>query len=230
MFPQHAPVRELFGSDARSKVSSVDRRVRRCRTDPSRARSTRMASAFVAVDVVVVLARITVGLILFYAGATKLVSLSVFAESVRLLPIPRFMTRGERRFRALVVAVPLVEIALGLSFAIGHSPRATGGLIVLLLLAFSGLLARRDPGAPAPCGCFGRGSSQSESDHPLVRNAGLLLFTVVGMQSAAVDPANLSKSPEHWFLLVCLLLLLIAAVVTRSRRPAEGPTRPPVTM
>src|SRR5687767_14914168 len=104
-------------------------------------------------------ARIVVGVVLLAAGATKLAD--------RSPDVPR--------------ALPWFEVALGAALVAGVGGRWTAVPAVLLLAAFTAVVARRlRAGDPAPCGCFGELSKQPVSYRTLVRNVALVLLAVVG--------------------------------------------------
>jgi uncharacterized membrane protein YphA (DoxX/SURF4 family) len=114
--------------------------------------------------------------VLVRAGAAKLARPVATAASFRALGVP---AAG-----ATARAVPGVELAV--ATALIAVPRAGAALALVLLLAFSAVLARAvRSGVATPCNCFGTARAEPVSWLDVVRN-GLLAVAAV---AAATSPA-----------------------------------------
>ena len=105
--------------------------------------------------VALVLLRLALGGVLFYAGFLKLREGYTFAEAIanfRLLP-----AQGNQ---LMAVVLPWLEVATGLLLVFGVWVRAAGLLAALLFVAFLGAIAAALwRGLDIECGCFGTGSA-----------------------------------------------------------------------
>jgi uncharacterized membrane protein len=100
-----------------------------------------------------------------FAGLAKLRRPAPFVATLR-----RLMPDGRARLAA--VAVPAVEIALGVVLLSGRAGRGATAGAILLLLAFSAVLLRMWLRGVRGCGCFGEASDSAASG--LARNALLI--------------------------------------------------------
>ena len=117
-------------------------------------------------------ARLILGGVLFYAGFLKLRAGHPFAEAIanfRMLPA--------QANQILAVVLPWVEVSTGLLLVFGVWVRAAGLLSVLMfssfLVAITAALAR---GLDIECGCFGTGAAARVGLHALALDVALLLF------------------------------------------------------
>lgn len=113
------------------------------------------------------LLRAIVGGIFFYAGVMKLANPSEFADGIitfRLLP--------PQSANVVALALPPVEIILGLLLATGCKLRPAALGIFALTFIFAVVLAQAlIRGLPVDCGCFGSGEpSQWKGWRALVRD------------------------------------------------------------
>lgn len=110
----------------------------------------------------------------------------------------------------LAYAVPAVEA--GLAVALVAVPRAAAWVAIVLLAAFTAVLARSiTKGTGAPCACFGsaRRASEPVSGVELVRNAMLAALAVI----ATGAPAGAALVPPLPALVVVTLLVAAGRVV-----------------
>jgi putative oxidoreductase len=141
----------------------------------------------------VLAARIVLGGILVLTGLLKAghnVELAAAIAGFRLLPaavIP-----------AMAVALPYVEILLGLYLAIGLFTRAAGWLTCAQMLLYAGAIASAVVrGIPANCGCFGPNDAAT-ADWPHVAFdvalAAVAAFIAAGAPGRAALDAKVKKS------------------------------------
>jgi len=104
---------------------------------------------------VLLVLRLALGVVLFYAGFLKLRDGYAFAEAIanfRLLPA--------QANQIMAVVLPWLEVATGLLLVFGVWVRAAGLLAALLFVAFLGAIALALwRGLDIECGCFGTGSA-----------------------------------------------------------------------
>jgi len=104
---------------------------------------------------VLLLLRLALGAVLFYAGFLKLRGGYAFAEAIanfRMLPA--------QANQLLAVVLPWVEVSTGLLLVFGVWVRAAGVLATLLFLAFLvGIGTALGRGLDIECGCFGTGDA-----------------------------------------------------------------------
>lgn len=120
------------------------------------------------------LLRLALGGVLFYAGFLKLRETWQFAEAIanfRLLP-----AQGNQ---FLAVVLPWLEVTTGLLLVFGVWTRAAGLLAALLFAAFLGAIAAALwRGLDIECGCFGTGAAARVGLHALAFDAVFLAAAV----------------------------------------------------
>lgn len=165
------------------------------------------------------------GVELAWVHAVALGWLTSVALAVLLHVIPAFTDlawRGEQLARALVVAVPILALALVVSFALGssHTLVAAGTALALAVLAYVTLAMRTlaQPAADSESATIARGLIGPQAALALTAVLGGLL--VVGY---AGDPALLRAAPSHALLGTAgWLTLLTSGVSLRTFRPMLG--------
>lgn len=110
------------------------------------------------------------GGVFFYAGATKVADPQAFADSIasfRILHV-LFIT-------PVALALPMLEIFLGLFLIAGVRRRVCAAMVGLLCLIFAVALAQAWwRGLAVDCGCFGTGEpSEAKTGLALARDVGL---------------------------------------------------------
>jgi uncharacterized membrane protein YphA (DoxX/SURF4 family) len=117
-----------------------------------------------------VVASVLLGLAFVVAGGSKVAAGRAWPEEARGLGAPSFV----------IPVVPWFEIVVGASLIVQLAPVVAGGVALVTLLIFTGLIARRlAQGQHPPCACFGAWSAQPIGPGHLVRNAVLILLAVV---------------------------------------------------
>lgn len=114
-------------------------------------------------------ARWIVGAALLVAGATKLQSSKTFANTVAGYGVlPRLLTRP------VGVALPLIEVLLGLALLLGIGTAVAGAISAALFAVFGAAVAwNLARGNRVPCGCFGASRSELIGPGTLVRDTAL---------------------------------------------------------
>jgi uncharacterized membrane protein YphA (DoxX/SURF4 family) len=150
----------------------------------------------------VVLVRVATGSFFAVAGMSKLMGLTAF-----LFAIADFQILPARLIPLVAVAVPGLELALGIALAMGLFSRsmavALGCLTVLFMIAMSVALAR---GSIVDCGCFGSIVHARVGLDAMARNTFVLLTC-----------SFLWKKSHHPFSIDSLLTRLAATDQTLSR-------------
>jgi uncharacterized membrane protein YphA (DoxX/SURF4 family) len=124
-------------------------------------------------DVVGLLARLILGIVLVWAGLSKVTSPKVSAQAVRAYQILPY------NFAAYFgYALPVVEIVVGLLLVVGLFTRVSAVVGGLLMLTFIfGISWAWGHGYALDCGCFGGGGtiapSQTQYPWEILRDTGL---------------------------------------------------------
>jgi uncharacterized membrane protein YphA (DoxX/SURF4 family) len=161
------------------------------------------------VQIAVPLMRASLAAVLVAAGAAKLVDLHGFATTLIGLGIP---ARWERLVHALTLAVPLLEISLGLALVSGFWPTAISVAALALMCGFSIVVLvalRKVPNVA--CRCFGALSDSQFSGKGLARSLSLTVLAFVTWWSGNAYPVLFDRSPGAAILLVAGYLLFAAA-------------------
>jgi uncharacterized membrane protein YphA (DoxX/SURF4 family) len=121
-------------------------------------------------DVVALIAAVVVGVIVVYAGATKLVSGGAWHESVASADLPRVVLRG----------LPILEVTLGsltvVRLWLPVVPLMLVGLLVLFTLWIVSAMRRE---VVPPCACFGSRASEPVGWKHVGRNVALLALACI---------------------------------------------------
>ncbi len=131
-----------------------------------------------SVDLIGLLARLTLGVVLIVAGALKVTSPAASALAVRAFQILPYDFAGYVGY-----ALPVVEIVVGLLLVTGLLTRASAAVGGLLMLAFMiGISSAWARGLSIDCGCFGGGgtidAAQTQYLLDLLRDTGLAVCAV----------------------------------------------------
>lgn len=125
-------------------------------------------------DLIAVVAAIVLGVAFLVAGGSKVAAGASWATQATDLGAPRWV----------VPLLPWVEIVLGAALVTQVARRPAAVAAVVLLVAFSGLIAiRLSQGRRPPCACFGAWSTKPIGPRDLVRNTALIavgLFALLG--------------------------------------------------
>ena len=126
-------------------------------------------------DLIGLLARLTLGVTLVWAGAIKVTSPALSAQAVRAFQILPWDLAGYVGY-----AQPVAEILVGLLLVTGLMTRAAAVVGGLLMVAFIiGIISVWVRGLSIDCGCFGGGgtiaASQTQYLKDVLRDAGLVL-------------------------------------------------------
>jgi uncharacterized membrane protein YphA (DoxX/SURF4 family) len=116
-------------------------------------------------DLIGLLARLILGVILIWAGLTKVSKPSVSAQAVRAYQLLSYDVAGYVGY-----ALPVLEILVGLLVVAGLFTRASAAVGGLLMLAFIfGISWAWAHGYSIDCGCFGGGGTiaASQTQYPL---------------------------------------------------------------
>jgi uncharacterized membrane protein YphA (DoxX/SURF4 family) len=120
-------------------------------------------------------ARLILGVTILVAGLLKITRLDASIQSVRLYQL---LPWDSTTF--IGTALPIIEVAVGLTLITGTFTRLSAVISSLLMLAFIiGIASVWARGISIDCGCFGGGGEveASQTQYPLeiARDAGLLL-------------------------------------------------------
>jgi uncharacterized membrane protein YphA (DoxX/SURF4 family) len=115
-------------------------------------------------------AALLTGAVFVVAGVTKMSSPSQWRSQANGLRVPG----------GVAVVVPYIELALGALLMVQVQRPAMAWVAVVVLLAFSTVLARQlSRGLHPPCACFGSLSARPIGASMLVRNGVLLAVALV---------------------------------------------------
>jgi len=141
---------------------------------------------------VMLLVRLALGGVLFYAGFAKLRSGYQFAEA-----IANFQMLPAQPNQIMAVVLPWVEVAVGLLLVFGLWARAAGILAALMFSAFlvavSVALVR---GLDIECGCFGTGSASRVGFHALAFDLAWLAASVAVLCATPPDKVAASAAAQ----------------------------------
>jgi len=123
---------------------------------------------------VILILRVTAGMVFVAAGAGKLLDISAFS-----LAVERFDILPLLLILPFTVLVPIIEVTLGLAFIIGRFVKTAGyGLSAILMSFLAAIGLNLAKGNPTSCGCFGVLGSDTISLHLFFKDIGLLLSTL----------------------------------------------------
>jgi uncharacterized membrane protein YphA (DoxX/SURF4 family) len=127
------------------------------------------------VDLLGLLAQLSLGAVFLASGALKSSDREAWARQARDLAVPD----------RIAAVVPWAELVLGAALVAGVAEPWAAVLALVVLLAFTGFLARRlADGARPPCACFGARSNRPLGVGHLVRNVGFMTLAVIAVVTA----------------------------------------------
>ena len=145
-----------------------------------------------AYRILVLVSRLLVGAIFMWAAIPKLMDPQAFAESIanyHLLPTTMVPW--------VAVITPILEFITALGLILGVVPRASALTIAGMLVVFSIAIAQAiTRGIDIDCGCFGSTVQSEVSWLSLVRNAALLVGTLIVLSAQGPWWALFSKSSD----------------------------------
>ncbi len=116
------------------------------------------------------IASIALGLVFLVSGGTKLATGPAWPEQARALGAPTFT----------IGALPWFEIALGAVLVMQLAPVAAAAVALVVLTAFTALIARRlAEGRRPPCACFGTWSAKPLGAGHVARNVAFMALAVI---------------------------------------------------
>jgi len=168
-------------------------------------------------SVLLAVLRSLLALVFFVSALTKLADRGGFKSALRSFGVP------ERLQPALVLLVPVLELAIG----IGLLPAASAwlaaagalGLLIVFTVAIAAALVR---GRRPECHCFGQFSSAPVTWKTVLRNGALMVATaaIVIMGTARPEPSlvtwiNRLTLPEALGLIAAIVLAAVVSIETR---------------
>jgi hypothetical protein len=161
------------------------------------------------------------------AGTAKVISPSTTRRSARELGLPALLARP------LPIVLPVTELAVAVGLLYQRASRPAAVATLLLLLAFSAIvainLARNNR---VSCACFGSLSSSRLGRGALIRNgilAGAAL--TIALAHSRLELAGHSKNATWFWLVLAVVglapvLLLLAAITAKRRAATTTSSRP----
>lgn len=169
--------------------------------------------------------RVAYGMLFLFSGTLKLTDTPAFSAA-----LDGFMIVPPGMLPFVAVAIPLLEVGLGVGLVTGIKPGLVCSFATALLAVFTGVVAEKLlEGAKVSCGCFGSLSTHLVSGTTLVRNAILIvwgiLLTVLSSTRARELPGieNSVKSKKS-------LNVFEASVMLETRSAYQGYGRSAVTI
>lgn len=136
---------------------------------------------------ITLIVRIAVGTVFLYSGIAKLMNVGAFIDTVR-----QFQLVPEFSLPFFSLALPMVEVLLGILLIIGLWTQAAAFVVSLLLLGFTVVLTNALlTGTAKECGCFGADEALDWS--AVGRDIILLALSFYLMQTK-----DLLYSLDHW--------------------------------
>ena len=121
---------------------------------------------------VALVASILLGLVFLVSGGSKVAAGPAWPEQARGLGAPTFV----------VPLLPWVEIVLGAVLVMQLSPVVAAVTALVVLAAFTALIARRlSQGRHPPCACFGAWSAKPLGPSHVARNFGFMALGVLAL-------------------------------------------------
>lgn len=129
-------------------------------------------------DWVGLLARLSLGTVMIYAGVPKLLDLTASVQNVMAYEL-----FGYELSRAVGIVLPVVEVALGVLLILGLLTRPVAAVAGALMLVFiAGIVSAWARGLSIDCGCFGTGGPVAPDETTYVtsilRDIAFLLLAV----------------------------------------------------
>jgi putative oxidoreductase len=140
----------------------------------------------------ILLARLVVAGSFVMAALPKIQDPAGFATSVAA-----FRVLGPELSVWVALLLPWLELVIGIGIVVPAIRRGSASLIALLLITFIGLHASAwARGLDISCGCFGAETGAVSSDYRwlILRNAGLLIVTLLVLKRDLRNKANLGDS------------------------------------
>lgn len=166
-------------------------------------------------QIIVLLLRALLAAVMVAAGAAKLADTRSFALTLRGIGLP---VRPAGLIRGLALAVPLLELGVGLAAISGIWPQLINGLMLALLGIFSVVvvvaLSRR---LNVACRCFGTLSDSQFSRRGLLRSVLLTLGAAVVFVGEQTGFARVSGGSGLNLLLVAGFLLFALAAAQAAK-------------
>lgn len=130
---------------------------------------------FLSNKYLLLLFRLIVGFVFLYAGAQKINSPSVFAESISAYKLfPEFI------INFIAVFVPWLEVISGLLLILGISVKENSFIIMNMLVLFILLIViTMLRGLDIDCGCFGESNENQIGLKKLIENIVLLFMSIL---------------------------------------------------
>jgi hypothetical protein len=167
------------------------------------------------VQIIVLLIRALLAAVLVAAGAAKLADTRSFAATVVGLGIP---ARRKRLVRGLALAIPLLEMGLGLGLVSGLWSTGINGAVFVLLGGFSLVVLIALRKAPnVACRCFGALSDSQFSRKGLARSLFLTALAAVVFWYGNTFSLQLNGASGSIVLLV-MGYLVFAGVVAQAAK------------
>jgi uncharacterized membrane protein YphA (DoxX/SURF4 family) len=117
-------------------------------------------------------ASVVLGLAFLLAGGSKLAAGPAWPAQANGLGAPAFV----------VPVVPWLELVVGAALVLHLAAPAAAVVALVLLVAFTGLIARRlSQGERPPCACFGAWSATPIGPSHLLRNGALIVLAIVAL-------------------------------------------------
>lgn len=131
-------------------------------------------------EMILLLVRLALGGVFFYAGAVKIADPTAFAGSIAAYRILPYF--GNYLAAAMI---PWLEALCGLLLIAGFRTKAAASLIALLTLVFmAALVSTIVRGLDIDCGCFRHGGAKTSAWTALVRDSLLLAAAFVLLRKA----------------------------------------------
>lgn len=166
-------------------------------------------------DLIPDLCRVALSAVLTLAGVAKLMDVSAFSRTLHTLGM--FPKRANR---ALAVALPSIELLLGVALAVGTNVPLAAAFAGILFVAFSLVLARiLLKKRTVNCACFGNLSRSRVTRWSIVRNGVLTVLSwVVAVLSISTKPALIVGVPALLVVAAIAATGLIAGEIAESFR------------
>jgi uncharacterized membrane protein YphA (DoxX/SURF4 family)/thiol-disulfide isomerase/thioredoxin len=184
------------------------------------------------VDTVLVVARIILAMVFFFAGVTKLADLRGSQAALEGFRVP------ERLARVAGIALPVVELATAVLLLLSPTASLGAALALALLTAFvAGIAAALRRGETPECHCFGQLHSEPVSNDTAGRNVALAVLAAVVLIGGG-GPSISSWASELGASNVAVVALALVAVglallcysLWRENRRLSGHAAPPAAI
>jgi uncharacterized membrane protein YphA (DoxX/SURF4 family) len=183
-------------------------------------RQQRIRGEDTMIQVIIFLIRALLAAVLVAAGAAKLADILGFANTLLELGVP---DRETHLVRMLALAIPLLEIGLGLALVSYLWPTIISAVVLILMCGFSIVVLVALRKAPhVACRCFGSLSSSQFSGKGLFRSLFLaLLAGVVFWKGGTYYVPQFNQSSDIVLLIVVGYLIFAVSVAQAARTIAD---------